>query len=73
MTTERDERRRLTRKQRARLYVRCGGVCQSCRDILPESWHAHHVTRWADGGVTNLTNMTALCPKCHKETHETEV
>jgi hypothetical protein len=34
----------------------------------PPSWcHTHHVTPWADGGPTNLDNLTLLCGFHHRE------
>ena len=32
--------------------------------------HAHHLTHWADGGVTALNNLVLLCPFHHRAVHE---
>ena len=29
----------------------------------------HHVTHWADGGPTDMTNLTSLCPHHHDQHH----
>lgn len=37
----------------------------------PISWcDAHHITHWADGGRTDLDNLTLLCRKHHTATHD---
>ncbi|NED98147.1 DUF222 domain-containing protein [Phytoactinopolyspora alkaliphila] len=36
----------------------------------PPAWcHAHHITHWADGGPTNLDNLTLLCGHHHRTIH----
>jgi superfamily II DNA or RNA helicase len=55
--------------QKRHLFVMCGGRCQRCGGVLGESWDAHHVKRHADGGVTELTNVMALCRPCHVAIH----
>ncbi len=32
--------------------------------------HAHHVRHWADGGRTELDNLTLLCGAHHRRVHE---
>ena len=32
--------------------------------------HAHHITRWAEGGETAMTNLVLLCPFHHRAVHE---
>ena len=37
----------------------------------PARWtDAHHIVHWADGGPTNLDNLTLLCRHHHRQTHE---
>jgi hypothetical protein len=37
----------------------------------PPSWcDAHHVKHWRDGGLTDLSNMTLLCPRHHTIVHQ---
>ena len=31
---------------------------------------AHHITHWADGGVTSLDNLVLLCRRHHRAVHE---
>ena len=34
----------------------------------PPAWtQAHHITPWADGGLTNLDNLTLICGFHHRE------
>ncbi len=35
----------------------------------PVMTHAHHITHWADGGPTNLSNMILLCGHHHRLIH----
>ena len=50
--------------------VRDQGVCQfpgcESRGFL----HLHHLEHWADGGVTDLENLTLLCSFHHRSVHE---
>ncbi|WP_231482755.1 HNH endonuclease [Nocardioides sp. URHA0020] len=32
--------------------------------------HAHHWTRWADGGPSDLDNAGLLCPRHHARAHD---
>jgi hypothetical protein len=37
----------------------------------PHSWcDAHHVTHWADGGRTAVSNLVLLCRRHHRSIHE---
>jgi len=33
--------------------------------------HAHHITHWANGGPTSLTNLVLLCGEHHRVLHHT--
>ena len=55
--------------QKRHLYIAHDGLCARCMGDLGEDWEAHHVTRWADGGLTELTNAAALCRRCHFAVH----
>ena len=36
----------------------------------PAGWcHAHHITHWADGGETDLSNLALICQHHHTELH----
>lgn len=59
----------FTPEQKRHLYLLSGGKCQKCGCILGESWEAHHIIRWADGGSTEIINGMSLCSTCHKQIH----
>lgn len=56
-------------KQKRHLYLSAQGKCQRCGEPLGARWDAHHRRRYADGGVTEITNAVALCERCHVLTH----
>ena len=58
-------RRFFTRQQRAHLYRRANGRCESCDVPLGHDWHADHDTPWSKGGPTRVQNGRALCPTCN--------
>ncbi len=51
------------------MYVAAGGKCEKCGATLGDDWEAHHMKRYADGGVTAIQNGAALCRECHKAMH----
>jgi hypothetical protein len=57
-----------TLKQRRAIIARQGGECAApgCRHTHLE---IHHVTRWSDGGRTDLDAMLGLCVRCHHLLH----
>lgn len=55
--------------QKRHLYLSAEGRCERCGSALGQDWEAHHKIRYADGGVTELTNGIALCQRCHILTH----
>lgn len=58
-------RRFFTRQQRAHLYRRANGRCESCDVPLGHDWQADHDTPWSKGGPTRVQNGRALCPDCN--------
>lgn len=55
---------------RRALELRDGGCTWAGCDA-PVSWcDAHHITHWADGGVTALINLVLLCRKHHTAVHD---
>lgn len=58
-------KRFFTRRQRAHLYRRARGRCESCNEPLKAGWHADHDNPWARGGPTWVQNGRALCPSCN--------
>ena len=61
--------RYFSRQQRRHLYVSVDGRCERCGLLLGVRWHAHHIIRFADDGVTEITNGMALCQRCHIMEH----
>jgi hypothetical protein len=60
-------RRLATAAQRRALAARDGG-CSFPGCTIPASWsETHHVQAWADGGNTDLDNMTLVCGYHHRE------
>jgi hypothetical protein len=58
--------------QRRALIVRDGGCAFPGCD-RPHRWcAAHHITHWADGGPTNLTNVVLLCGRHHRLVHHSD-
>ena len=61
-------RRKASPAQRAALIARdkhcigCGAKAAWCQ--------SHHIVHWADGGPTNIDNMTLLCSRCHQKVHD---
>jgi hypothetical protein len=63
------KRRMFTEHQRAAMLVRDRGCkAEGCDRTL--GLHAHHQTRWTDGGKTDLTNGVTLCPWHHARAHD---
>uniref|UniRef100_UPI003783B634 HNH endonuclease signature motif containing protein n=1 Tax=Nocardioides sp. TaxID=35761 RepID=UPI003783B634 len=64
-------RRRLYSKaQRVAMFVRDRG-CRAEGCDRTTGLHAHHKTRWADGGNTDLAAGVSLCPWHHARAHDT--
>lgn len=55
----------FNKKQRQAIELSACGVCQICGIQLPTNWHADHVIPYSKGGLTDVTNGQALCPKCN--------
>ena len=52
------------------MQVRDKGVCQFPGCESRGGLHLHHVKHWADGGPTDLENLTLLCSYHHRAVHE---
>ncbi|MCY4258420.1 MAG: DUF222 domain-containing protein, partial [bacterium] len=61
-------RRKHTKAQKLALYKR-DKRCTSC-GIRASSCDVHHIIPWEHGGTTDITNLTLLCPTCHRQTHK---
>jgi hypothetical protein len=59
-------RRTASAAQRLALVARDGGCTFPGCDRPPEWTQAHHVVHWADGGATDLENLTLLCGFHHR-------
>ena len=61
--------RLFTQAQRRAIAVRDGG-CVGPGCTAPPGWcHAHHVTEWQAGGLTNVDNGVLLCSAHHHALH----
>ena len=58
-------RRIASRSQTIALYARDQGCSFPGCDTPPERCERHHVIGWADGGATDLNNLTLLCRYHH--------
>ena len=58
-------RRIATLPQTIALYARDKGCSFPGCDIPPEWCERHHILSWADGGLTDLNNLTLLCAYHH--------
>ncbi|MBM4160973.1 MAG: HNH endonuclease [Ignavibacteria bacterium] len=72
----------VSEETRRALYRRAGGQCECtmgvcshhvagkrCPHMLGSGWEAHHKTSVAAGGSDALSNLTAMCATCHKNTY----
>ncbi len=60
-------KRIATRAQTIALTARDKGCSFPGCDQPPEHCQRHHITPWADGGTTNLDNLTLLCGHHHRQ------
>lgn len=62
-------KRLFDKSQKRHLYIAADGKCEQCSAPLEDEWDAHHVVRYADDGITEVTNALALCKACHRKIH----
>jgi hypothetical protein len=63
-------KRFATPAQRTALRLRDGG-CRWPGCDRPAEWtEVHHLTRWIDGGRTDIDDLISLCRKHHRRVHE---
>ena len=60
--------RAVTKAQKLALYRRDRG-CVGC-GIRPQACDAHHIQPWDHNGLTDMSNLVLLCPKCHTKVHK---
>lgn len=41
--------------------------CAHCKELLPASFEIDHIIPVSQGGSSDVSNLAALCPNCHKE------
>lgn len=58
--------RYISKSLRAKVFERDQGRCKTCGAKIIGPWQCDHVTRWADGGRTELDNLQVLCLHCHQ-------
>ena len=62
--------RTATGAQRRALAARDGG-CAGPGCLIPAKWcDVHHVTAWAESGLTDVDQMVLLCPREHDLVHQ---
>lgn len=61
--------RLATPRQAKAIALRQRGRC-AARGCSHPIAHNHHLTRWSDGGRTDLDNLVGLCRKCHTLVHQ---
>ena len=55
---------------RHQLWLRCGGICELCGDIVTEaSGHMHEQKHRGKGGEISIWNSVFVCAKTHKREH----
>jgi len=64
--THRRTKRIATRAQTLALIARDKGCTFPGCDTPPEWCQRHHITAWADGGRTDLDNLTLVCGYHHR-------
>lgn len=61
------DRRDISQKRRAALFLAQSGKCADCpRKLMPGMYHADHRIPLADGGADDDSNIKLICLDCHK-------
>lgn len=64
--TLKDPDRGFSEAQRAAIFWRDQGLCQSCNKTCGENeFHADHIVPHSNGGLTKIANGQVLCPTCN--------
>ena len=63
-------KRFFTRAQTTAMSLRGKGCVTEGCNWPPWMCHAHHWTRWTDGGTTDLDQGGLLCPRHHARAHD---
>ena len=67
-----DPQRAFSKGERIAILISQKGLCALCGMEMSSGWHAHHVIRHSDGGITSTCNAEGLCPRCHRKKHGTQ-
>ncbi len=59
--------RNFTKSQRLALAKYANWKCQLCGCQLTQNFHADHIIPFSKGGITDVSNGQALCPKCNMQ------
>jgi len=65
----RDKSRALSTEERYAVWIMAGKKCVNCSCELHtvDDMQADHITQWAHGGETKLSNARSLCESCNQE------
>jgi 5-methylcytosine-specific restriction endonuclease McrA len=63
------KRKTWTDKQKAQVWLKCGGMCVSCGS--KNKLEIDHEKNLANGGTNDLENLFLLCYDCHKTKSKT--
>jgi hypothetical protein len=68
---ELDDRRQISDTEKIAVFAAQNHKCACCHKELTDYGRAeyHHVTRYVDGGPTDVSNIEALCSECHQAMH----
>lgn len=62
------DRRSLTQRERADMFLAQGGKCATCpRKLMRGQYHADHRQALVHGGDNDLGNIKLICLDCHKD------
>lgn len=64
--SETSKRRALSKKERAVVYAKTGGLCHICGGELGKSWNADHVKPFSVGGGSEIDNFLPACRTCNR-------
>ena len=53
------------KKLRMVVLIRDAFICQHCNEYAGKSAHCDHIIPKAQGGTNELSNLQALCHRCH--------
>ena len=58
--------RSLTKSEKETIAASQQWNCQECHERLPSKYHIDHIIPLFKSGTDKISNLRALCPKCHK-------